>query len=1112
MPTSDTNSTTPTPPNSDVFINTNLQLPTGLTLHKQDPNLVIFHNAPGYPKLPIQLLNTLATYWYRPAVERPTHFLQGATKLLVDAATEIDDSRKSFKTLPPQLQNFLCSKYRLSVLGQNPFTLTENFNPDIAPPILNRQPTCPQLWKFRNFGTSLAPQAFMATFDDSVKGTSALVRLHLTQAINSGKSAILAIVDSGNLGSKALCRKYHTNGCNISDLLTIAKWSFPIGNACGFPNDSREEAKAWTNEWSIKNEWLQTPQGYNPRQLVRNPNTQTEYCIYILYARPFRSPALLWSTQEVHQLTEITHNSSYWKGPYYRRPPTPCLYVHLRPHDRKLLGLNESTHNSSKSDITLDAHRLLGDAWRRSTLTTLIPDQNLHFPKHPLAHGSPTMTPEQLIAGSILLTDLQITSSMNLPKALARLLTVEVAHDLLRYDVFEEHAWEQSQYAMYKELGIELSQGQHHDVNSTNHPIDLHSCAICESLHNQLYIIRPSDGPAATKSIQQAALLWAKQTIWMPKKCTCKDILQHQNTCVKDHNYLNNRLIPSFMATIAPGGVAVCYGCFSGAPLSITELPIRENPEDVIHVPSPLAERSYIKWTKYFINCAVQQKIHKSKTTTTPDNNQNKAVADSRLARTKSLSAGEKLQKQPLWNEPINGNYTLEDVRSAILLDMFLASTSPLARVLRPSAKNPSLSMAPRNLIGSVHGNGKDATVVTFIGPSVSTTEPVTNLYVWLRLKSNIPDRKRSLVAGSIQARIFSQADIPARPIDCANFDDLMAIAAIQLVTKIQCCQIQNSATRTLLQSLLATTDHHPIIQNNQQHSIDAQFQTPVQATAAVKRIRTHIAEAVKHHVWTMPTHLVTNNDHTNWELSFNTTESLIIRPGNLQIPNGTLEAPARTPATTTSNLTKYPLRSRLSAVSPRQPNCPALPKAVPNPNQHAPCSDTETDDDSDCEDDDQSWVSTEAIHQSHEPILPQGWPPNFVPPTQSSPQNASSSQLLSLATTTPTNRNLAQHPIVQYSSSILGQSARPSEAAEIAAAALHMVKPNHVTMTYGTLTPTDREEATTGQQQPEYPLRKTTTKEDQTIEPALGVVKRKGKTRGGKHLPGHQRKTAKEK
>ena len=134
-------------------------------------------------------------------------------------------------------------------------------------------------------------------------------------------------------------------------------------------------------------------------------------------------------------------------------------------------------------------------------------------------------------------------------------------------------------------------------------------------------------------------------------------------------------------------------------------------------------------------------------------------MADSRLARTKSLSAGEKLQKQPLWNKPTNGNYTLEDVRSAILLDMFLASTSPFARALRPSAKKSSLSIAPRNLIGSVHGNGNDATVVTFIGPSVSATEPVIQLYVWLRPKSKIPDRKRSLLAGSTQGRIFSPAD-----------------------------------------------------------------------------------------------------------------------------------------------------------------------------------------------------------------------------------------------------------------------------------------------------------------------------------------------------------------
>ena len=121
-------------------------------------------------------------------------------------------------------------------------------------------------------------------------------------------------------------------------------------------------------------------------------------------------------------------------------------------------------------------------------------------------------------------------------------------------------------------------------------------------------------------------------------------------------------------------------------------------------------------------------------------------------------------------------------------------------------------------------GDGNNATVVTLIGPSVSETEPVTNLYVWLRLKSNIPDRKRSLLAGSTQGRLFSPADTPARPIDCANFDDLMTTAAIHLVTNIQCRQIQNTATRTLLQSLLDAADHQPIIQNNQQHSIDAQF------------------------------------------------------------------------------------------------------------------------------------------------------------------------------------------------------------------------------------------------------------------------------------------------
>jgi len=91
-----------------------------------------------------------------------------------------------------------------------------------------------------------------------------------------------------------------------------------------------------------------------------------------------------------------------------------------------------------------------------------------------------------------------------------------------------------------------------------------------------------------------------------------------------------------------------------------------------------------------------------------------------------------------------------------------------------------------------------------------------------------------------------------------------------------------------------------------------------------------------------------------------------------------------------------------------------------------------------------------------------------------------------------------------------MGQSALPSEAAEIAAAALHMVKPNHATMAYGTLTPTDNEEATIGQQQPEDPMGQTTTTEDHTIEPVLEVVKKKGRERGGEHLPGNQRKNSK--
>ena len=129
------------------------------------------------------------------------------------------------------------------------------------------------------------------------------------------------------------------------------------------------------------------------------------------------------------------------------------------------------------------------------------------------------------------------------------------------------------------------------------------------------------------------------------------------------------------------------------------------------------------------------------------------------------------------------------------------------------------------------------------------------------------------------------------------------------------------------------------------------------------------------------------------------------------------------------------------------------------------------------------------------------------------------------------------QSEAAEIAAAALSQSALPSEAAEIAAAALAIVKPNyatmvygtltptareqaitglqqpgpnHATMVYGTLTPTTREEAITGQQQPEDSMGRTTMTDDNTIEPALEVVKKKGRARGGKHFPGHQRKIAK--
>jgi len=100
----------------------------------------------------------------------------------------------------------------------------------------------------------------------------------------------------------------------------------------------------------------------------------------------------------------------------------------------------------------------------------------------------------------------------------------------------------------------------------------------------------------------------------------------------------------------------------------------------------------------------------------------------------------------------------------------------------------------------------------------------------------------------------------------------------------------------------------------------------------------------------------------------------------------------------------------------------------------------------------------------------------------QPPPQNAPSCQLSSLTTTTPTNR----------SSSILGQSALPSEAAEIAAAALAIVKPNYATTVYGTLTPSAREQAITGLQQPENDARSKRSQQGHSRTPTGAEKRRK--------------------
>ena len=739
-------------PPTNLFITAQDPLPEGLDWHQDNPDLVVLARQYRSSPVPSLLLNALAMHWKGNAINSPREFVRDAFHLLRNAASPAQVEYE-FRTLPPLLQRFFCSKLKASVVGQCVFTLSPVSSTTMQPPVLSATGLNLSQWNFPSVQDETGSGTFLAAISGASYRTLSLLLSRAEQVVTKGGSVLLAIEDAHEWGSERCCKECHVDGSKTMQLLSIPPNSFPLGKQDGFADDTRKQSGERTNTWRVLMGKLRTPAGYNTERLLRHPSMLSNCCIRFIHIRPRSTLPMLWQPGWVRELTEYIASLSYFPSQDMTPPPRCTLSVRVADCHREELGLNDSCAEHFCNDITLDPNVLLDTVWRRKPLQSLIPDVPSHFPMNPLREGV-RLTAESMITATVLRSDTAVMVPLRLSQSAIQNVVAAVGHDLAAFDTHEEKAWVEDQYVRWAEQGVELRQLRTvapATKVSYEMPPPQRTCALCDTAAERFYVLRPSDGSAATTLIRWAAKQWSLKALAAPTICPCKDKRSHSQACKDESSYREHRLEPAFMQTVAPGGVPFCYGCYVGVPPT--------GATKFTCVPSPLAQLINLRWPNFFDHCSKtyqQRDKHFAEIGTGLMPPPASPLASSPLTRTRSLPVPA-LTPPPEWSAPDNGTFTYREIRVAVLLDSHLASMKPLARVRRPTNVLPTLRMgSQRDVERKVVSQGR-AAVVAFVGPSASRNDPPTDLFCWERLADNPPPKGTSLWGGARQHQLTTQ-------------------------------------------------------------------------------------------------------------------------------------------------------------------------------------------------------------------------------------------------------------------------------------------------------------------------------------------------------------------
>ena len=164
---------------------------------------------------------------------------------------------------------------------------------------------------------------------------------------------------------------------------------------------------------------------------------------------------------------------------------------------------------------------------------------------------------------------------------------------------------------------------------------------------------------------------------------------------------------------------------------------------------------------------------------------------------------------------PVSGEYSIEDIRSAFVLDQHLAFVSATSRPRRPSPGNSwlryPLSLDTTNQVGTSlrHQNGSPYTVA-LVGPSNLSPVDLKTLYPWVHSSSFKRNKKLSIWFNSTMIpKSLNKSPLP--PSIHAPLADLQVTAQLN---QVQCVQFLFPTPFPPAQHVLAFASRLPLLRS----------------------------------------------------------------------------------------------------------------------------------------------------------------------------------------------------------------------------------------------------------------------------------------------------------